>query len=207
MLRLRVRPQHARPSIGRTSSTAPIRSSSAASSSPAICSSRPSRSMCWRPRGSSSRSTTGSITSASTWRGQARTSCCRAADCRALAQPQGPGPRAGHAHRRQQGDGLQRRRVSDFRQYRHALVGRLGSVRRGREEGRGAARGCPYPPRKRLPAGRPQRPQRHRLQRKLVAGAQRHAHAVCARAQRRLQGVADRLPRLERTSACIRPPA
>ena len=34
-----------------------------------------------------------------------------------------------------------------FANSRHALVGRLGGVRRGREEGRGAARGCPDPPR------------------------------------------------------------
>ena len=52
--------------------------------------------------------------------------------------------------------------------------------------------------RRRLPAGRHQRPGDHRLQRELVARAQRPAHALRPRAQPALRRAARALPRLER---------
>ena len=99
----------------------------------------------------------------------------------------------------------ERRAADPVRQRRLALVGRLGGLRRRQREGDDAARRAPRSAWiERPPARRRQWHRGHRLQRELVAGAQRDAHAVRARAQSPLRRAAGATTATGTTSASTR---
>ena len=195
-----VRPQPAARSTGPTCSTSRTRSRSAGSCSTASTSSRRGRSTSSPPPGSSSRCTTGSTTPAHPL-GEDDVDRAAAArhDVDEHARRASRSARCGSPATSRYAGG----RPGDWpglRQHDLALVGRLGGLRRRRRARPAMLRDgaklrldrtatCPTDA---------QRLRAHRLQRELVAGAQRPAHAVRPRAQPALRRAARALPGLER---------